>query len=77
VVDDERTGFLAEKEDVEGVAEVLLELLEDGGLRVKMGGEGRKVVEERFAWEKVMKQMEEVYGELGIQNSEFRSQNKT
>lgn len=43
------------------LAESISELLGDGALRAEMGARGRKLVEERFTWERVAARMEEQY----------------
>lgn len=49
IVQDGVTGFLVNPDDLEGLTCRLIQLLQDGALRKKMGEAGRKRVEENFS----------------------------
>jgi glycosyltransferase involved in cell wall biosynthesis len=59
-VDDGETGFLVERGDVDGLAEGMLTLLRDDGLRRRMGRTARERVE-RFTWHAVRDQLLRAY----------------
>lgn len=48
------------------IAEAMLELMENKKLRGKLGENGRKLVEERYSWEKVTKKFVSIYKNLII-----------
>jgi phosphatidyl-myo-inositol dimannoside synthase len=50
VVQDEVTGFLVDPEDLERLAGRLIQLLQDEGLRRKLGEEGRRRVEQNYTF---------------------------
>lgn len=50
--------------NVRKITETLEKLLDDESLRQEMGKKGRQVVEEKFTWDKVAKQMIEVYEKI-------------
>jgi glycosyltransferase involved in cell wall biosynthesis len=62
-VRDKETGFLVELGNSEGLADNLLKLLDDEGLRQKMGAAGRRFVAENFTWDLCAKRMLGVYRE--------------
>jgi len=62
VVEDGTTGILVEHKDHEALAEALLRLLKDDKLSKRMGDAGRKRVEERFSWDRIVDELEKVYG---------------
>ncbi len=53
VGDDREVGFLVDRGDVRGLADAVLELLRDADLRLSAGHRGRRLVEERFTWERI------------------------
>lgn len=57
-------GLLAEPNDVASLREALLKLIKDEQLRKKMGEAGRKLVLEKYSWERVGEEMEKIYGML-------------
>jgi glycosyltransferase involved in cell wall biosynthesis len=59
-----QTGLLVEKNNVEELANALLVLLKDDGLREVMGRAGRRRAFEHFTWFKVAKQMHARYDEM-------------
>lgn len=62
-VRDKETGFLVDLGNSEGLADNLLKLLGDKGLRQKMGAEGRRFVTENFTWDICAQRMLHVYRE--------------
>jgi glycosyltransferase involved in cell wall biosynthesis len=65
VVDDEVDGFLVEPGDVQALAERIVRLLGDAGLREAFAGRARKKVLEQFSPERVLTQLENLYEKLG------------
>ena len=61
VVEDGGSGLLVPPRDPARLAEALVRLLSDAGLRREMGARGRGLCEERYDWEIVVDRMEEVY----------------
>ncbi|VVB68077.1 Trehalose synthase [Candidatus Norongarragalina meridionalis] len=57
-------GFLAPPADSKALAERLLLLLGDNGLRKRMGSAGRRHVLREFTWEKTAAAYEKIYGEI-------------
>lgn len=45
-------------------AEILLQVLKDNGLARRIGREGRKLVEEKYSWEKIQEKIQSQIGEL-------------
>lgn len=56
-------GFLV-KQDSKTIAEAILKLLKDKPLRIKMGILGRKKVEEKFNWNKIISDTKDLYNNL-------------
>jgi glycosyltransferase involved in cell wall biosynthesis len=63
-VRDRETGFIVDKNDPQQLAQVLLRLLEDDGLRETMGRAGRERALANFTWDRVAKTMLARYQEL-------------
>jgi glycosyltransferase involved in cell wall biosynthesis len=61
IVDDNETGLLVERDDVEALVGALRCLLENGALRQQMGTTGRQRVIERFSWPQVARSALEKY----------------
>jgi N-acetyl-alpha-D-glucosaminyl L-malate synthase BshA len=61
IVEDGVNGYLVPPKHPEAIAERLLELNADGGLRRRMGEAARKTVLEMYTVDKVIRQYEEVY----------------
>jgi spore coat protein SA len=65
VVRDGDNGLLLDDlQDPVELAEKILVLLTDAGLRRRLGGRGREVIEERFSWQHIAQEQEAVYDEL-------------
>ncbi len=64
LVTEGREGLHAEPMNPEDIAEKTNTLLSDDALMKKMGENGRKKIEQEFTWDKVVKQVEDVYKEL-------------
>lgn len=60
IVDDGKTGFLVPKHDVAVLADKILLLLNDSGLRSNMGKVGREKFEKEFTLEVFEKRMVEI-----------------
>ncbi|MFO8238535.1 MAG: glycosyltransferase WbuB [Prochlorococcaceae cyanobacterium] len=54
----EQAGLRVEPEDPEGFAEALRQLVADGALRQQLGRQARRLVEQRYGQEAVLKQLE-------------------
>lgn len=61
---DNVTGLLVAPEDAKGLANAIIRLLKDGGLRKRMGDDGRLMVEAGYSTEKMVEKMHKVYSEL-------------
>jgi glycosyltransferase involved in cell wall biosynthesis len=76
-------GRLVAPGDVEALAAALRELLAAPELRRSMGAHNRRVIEERFAWPRVVDRLEAVYGEAlsagarGITRGRSRARRRT
>lgn len=63
VVDDGINGFLVEPRNVDDLASKIQYLIENEDIRKKFGREGRKKVEEKYSWGKIVKKLEKLYKE--------------
>jgi glycosyltransferase involved in cell wall biosynthesis len=52
VVKDGKTGFLVKPRSSQEIAEKVSKILSDDKLRLSMSARSRKLIEERFTWEK-------------------------
>ena len=57
-------ALIVPPKDPEALADAMIEILEDGMLAKKMGKNGRKLVEEKYTWEKIAEKTEKVYERL-------------
>lgn len=64
VVEHGKNGILVEPRDPEGLAEGIVKLIRNPNLAAKMGEEGRKIVEEKFSTNVVVRKLENLYEEL-------------
>jgi glycosyltransferase involved in cell wall biosynthesis len=61
VIKDGVNGLLIPPNDAEKLASALRKLLEDKKLRKKYGSEGRRIIEEQYSWDKIVKDLIPVY----------------
>lgn len=65
---DETAGILADVSSraalVQGLADAMVELASDAGLRSRLGAGGRRLVEARYDWDVIVDQTLRVYGEV-------------
>jgi len=64
VVKDGVNGFLIRPRDTKELADKIIKVLSDDTLRRRMGYEGRKLVEERFTWERAAQETLKVYDQV-------------
>ena len=64
VVEDHGSGFLVSPDDPESSARRVIELLENAGVRRKMGARGRELIQERFTADQMVHQLMELYDSL-------------
>ncbi|MCK4322720.1 glycosyltransferase [candidate division WOR-3 bacterium] len=64
VIVDRITGFLVSPKNPEALAEKIIQLLENESLAKTMGLEGRKRIEKVFLLERMVRNFEEIYGEI-------------
>lgn len=63
VLNGERAGYIVPKKSPESMADNMYKLLMDRELRISMGRLGRKVVQDKYDWEKNVDIMENLYKE--------------
>jgi len=64
VVDDGKTGLMVPPGNPEELARAIKVLLDDAGLRRRLGANGRDTVQRRFTWIEATKQIVEIYEEV-------------
>lgn len=64
VIEDGVQGIRAKPMDARDISEKINRLLGDRELRMKIGAAGRKLVEEKYTWNKVVEKVEKVYREV-------------
>lgn len=64
VILDGESGMLIKKDDVLELTKVMKELIYDENRMVNMGILGREFIEENFSWDKIAKQISEIYSSL-------------
>jgi phosphatidylinositol alpha-1,6-mannosyltransferase len=64
-VRDGETGLLVDAERAEAVAEAVARLLDDPGLRARLGAAGRRAVESHYNWDRVTRDLARIGRELG------------
>ncbi|MGC1245421.1 MAG: glycosyltransferase, partial [Spirulinaceae cyanobacterium] len=65
----EETGLLAPPQDAEAFAKAINRILDDSQWRDQLGGNARKRVEEKFSWQGVASQLNELYVQLIAENN--------
>jgi Glycosyltransferase len=65
-VRDQETGLLVDAERPESVREALARLLNDAPLRARLGGAGRRAVEEFYNWDRVTADLRRIGHEFGL-----------
>ena len=66
VIVDGETGYIVPKRDVTAAARALARLVEDAGLRRRMGEAGRAHVRSHYAWEDNLDRMLAIYGAVVV-----------
>jgi len=69
IVRHEQNGFLISPDDPKILAETLKTLIEDPGLRMRMGAHGRKIAEDEFSEKKVVQETMDVYKKFAVENN--------
>lgn len=64
VVKNRINGLIVPPNDVEKLSVAIKKLLENKELRLKLGIEGRRLIEEQYSWERIVKDLVEVYKDL-------------
>ena len=62
-VEDYQAGFVVKCDEKE-IKEALYKILSNENLRKKLGENGKKMIKERFTWNKIIEQIEQVYKEV-------------
>lgn len=57
---EQKTGLFCQPEDPEDLAQQIAKLLQNEELRIKLGRNGRKLIEEKYSWENVAGSMNEI-----------------
>ena len=60
-VKERNAGRIVKPKDEKALAEAIIEILEDEMLAKKMGKNGRKLVEEKYMWEKIAAKLSDLY----------------
>jgi len=64
VVDDGKTGILVSPGNSASLAEAMIRLLRNDGLRIRMGNAGRARIDAKFSAKTMINQIQMVYNEL-------------
>ena len=64
IIENEKSGFLVEDNDLQGYADKLMLLMRDENLRFNFGTKAKRVVSEKFSKEVVMKEWQGLFDEL-------------
>jgi glycosyltransferase involved in cell wall biosynthesis len=64
VVQDGRTGFVVPPRNADALADRILALLDDAGLRTEMGRRGRAFVEQEYSLSRMLDRLEDVYAKV-------------
>jgi len=71
IVRNGENGFLTKPRDPAGIAKAVLRLYNDADLASSMGKAGRRLIEEKFSWQKIAKQIERIYEILLYKNQKM------
>ncbi|HEY94023.1 MAG TPA: glycosyltransferase family 4 protein, partial [Dehalococcoidia bacterium] len=61
IINHGENGILVPPEDTKVLSEVIKRVIEDSSLARKIAENGFQTVKQKFTWEKVLQQMEDVY----------------
>lgn len=61
---DQETGLFCKIDDPKDLASKIRQLLEDEKLRIKLGENGRRLMEDRYSWDAIAKQMGQIFQKL-------------
>jgi len=64
IIKDGENGILVKSLDSKSLAKAMTYMLENPGMRKKMGENGRKLVEEKYTWDKIVSKYLKIYGEI-------------
>jgi glycosyltransferase involved in cell wall biosynthesis len=64
VVKDKVSGLIIPPNNVEKLTNAINELLENKELRLKLGLEGRRIIEKEYSWEKIIEDLIQIYNKL-------------
>jgi glycosyltransferase involved in cell wall biosynthesis len=64
IIEDGVTGFIVPPKNPERLAKAMLRILQDDKLAAEMGSRARQRMQEKFAYHKIMRSVQEVYEEL-------------
>lgn len=67
IIENEKSGFLVEDNDLQGYADKLMLLMRDENLRENFGTKAKQVVSEKFSKEVVMKEWQGLFDEQNIE----------
>lgn len=70
VIQEGENGFLVPKADARALAEAIQKILDAPALQVQMGQQSRKIAEQRFGQEIILRKYLELYKQLGILGTE-------
>jgi len=70
VVKHDENGFLVQPKTPKALANAILDLLNDENLRERLGQNARRLMVEKYGWDRIINRMEEVYREA-IENAPF------
>ena len=57
-------GMFCKPEDPEDLADKINQLMEDAELRIQLGQTGRRLMEEKYSWDRVARQMQAIFAKL-------------
>ena len=61
---DEETGLFCKVSDPKDIADKIIKLLEDGGLRKRLADHSRKLVEEKYDWDLIASKFKDIYARI-------------